>query len=83
MPVCLIFGLAASGISNIYYAPKDRDGVGFTFENALIGIGTTAVTNLLQEFVIRRWTQSRPGRQASKPADPVSRLSLAPIHAGD
>jgi hypothetical protein len=79
----LIGGLAASGISNIYYAPKDRDGVGFTFENALIGIGTTAVTNLLQEFVIRRWTQSRPGRQASKPADPVSRLSLAPIHAGD
>jgi len=79
----LIGGLAASGISNIYYAPKDRDGVGFTFENALIGIGTTAVTNLLQEFVIRRWTQSRPGRKASKPADPVSRLSLAPIHAGD
>jgi Carboxypeptidase regulatory-like domain len=79
----LIGGLAASGISNVYYAPKDRDGVGFTFENALIGIGTTAITNLLQEFVIRKWTQSRPGRQASKPVDPVSRLSLAPIHAGD
>jgi len=79
----LIGGLAASGISNVYYAPKDRDGVGFTFENALIGIGTTAITNLLQEFVIRKWTQSRPGRQASKPVDLVSRLSLVPIHAGD
>ena len=80
----LIGGLAASGISNIYYAPKDRDGVGFTFENALIGIGTTAVTNLLQEFVIRKWTQSRPGRQSSKPPDDtVSKMSLAPIHAGD
>jgi len=79
----LIGGLAASGISNIYYAPKDRDGVGFTFENALIGIGTTAVTNLLQEFVIRKWTQSRPGRQASKPADTVSKMSLLPIHTGD
>jgi hypothetical protein len=79
----LIGGLAASGISNIYYAPRDRDGVGFTFENALIGIGTTAITNLLQEFVIRKWTQSRPGRQASKPDDTVSKMSLLPIHAGD
>jgi Carboxypeptidase regulatory-like domain len=79
----LIGGLAASGISNIYYAPRDRDGVGFTFENALIGIGTTAVTNLLQEFVIRKWTQSHPGRQASKPDDTVSKMSLLPLHAGD
>ncbi|HTC67316.1 MAG TPA: carboxypeptidase-like regulatory domain-containing protein [Candidatus Acidoferrum sp.] len=80
----LIGGLAASGISNIYYAPRDRDGAGFTFENALIGIGTTAVTNLLQEFVIRKWTQSRPGHQASKPPDDtVSKMSLLPLHAGD
>lgn len=82
----LIGGLAASGISNIYYAPKDRDGVGFTFENTLIGIGTTAVTNLLQEFVIRKLTQSRPGlpgRVAPKPDGPVSKIPGAPIHAGD
>jgi hypothetical protein len=79
----LIGGLAASGISNIYFAPKDRDGIGFTFENTLIGIGTTAVTNLLQEFVIRKMTKSRPGRQASKPDDTVSTLSLVPIHGGD
>ena len=79
----LIGGLAPSGISNVYYAPKDRDGVGFTFENTLIGIGTTAVTNLLQEFVIRKLTQSRPGRQAPKPDDPVSKIPGAPIHAGD
>jgi hypothetical protein len=79
----LIGGLAASGISNIYYAPRDRDGVGFTLENTLIGIGTTAATNLLQEFLIRKLTQSRPGRQASKPDDTVSKMSLLPIHAGD
>ena len=80
----LIGGLAASGISNIYYAPKDRDGIGFTVENTLIGIGTTAVTNLLQEFVIRKLTQSRPGHQGVKPPDDtVSTLSLAPLHAGD
>jgi Carboxypeptidase regulatory-like domain len=79
----LIGGLAASGISNVYYAPKDRDGLGFTFENTLIGIGTTAVTNLLQEFVIRKLPQSRPGRQAPKPNGPVSSIPGAPIHAGD
>jgi Carboxypeptidase regulatory-like domain len=79
----LIGGLAASGISNIYYAPKDRDGLGFTFENTLIGIGSTAVTNLLQEFVIRKLTQSRPGRLAPKPDDPASKIPGAPIHAGD
>jgi hypothetical protein len=79
----LIGGLAASGISNIYYAPRDRDGIGFTFENTLIGVGTTAVTNLLQEFVIRKVTQSRPGRQASKPDDTVSQMSVAPMRAGN
>jgi Carboxypeptidase regulatory-like domain len=80
----LIGGLAASGISNIYYAPRDRDGVGFTFENTLIGIGTTAVTNLLQEFLIRKWTQSRPGRQSSKPPDDtISKIPFTPIHVGD
>ena len=79
----LIGGLAASGISNVYYAPKDRDGLGFTFENTLIGIGSTAVTNLLQEFVIRKLTQSRPGRLAPKPDDPASKIPGAPIHAGD
>ena len=80
----LIGGLAASGISNVYYAPKDRDGLGFTFENTLIGIGSTAVTNLLQEFVIRKLTQSRPGRLAPKPDDPAAiKIPGAPIHAGD
>ena len=80
----LIGGLAASGIANVYYAPKDRDGLGFTLENTLIGIGSTAVTNLLQEFLIRKLTQSRPGRLGSKPPDDtVSKMSLLPIHAGD
>ncbi|MDQ1407001.1 MAG: hypothetical protein QOG55_2630 [Acidobacteriaceae bacterium] len=79
----LMGGLAASGISNIYYAPRDRDGVGFTFENTLIGIGTTAATNLLQEFLIRKLTQSRPGRQVSKPDDTASKMSLLPIHPGN
>jgi hypothetical protein len=55
-----IFGsLAAAGISNLYY-PKDRDGVGLTFENALIGIGLGAATNLAQEFFLRKLTPNVP-----------------------
>lgn len=48
--------LAAGGISNLYYPAQDRDGAELTFENAALGIGGTAVTNLLQEFVIRKLT---------------------------
>ncbi|HEV3038677.1 MAG TPA: carboxypeptidase-like regulatory domain-containing protein [Candidatus Angelobacter sp.] len=48
-------GLAAGGISNLYYPPKDR-GAALVFENTLIGTGTTAILNLLQEFVVRKVT---------------------------
>lgn len=55
----LLGGLAAGGISNLYYPSADR-GVELTFENTLIGIGTTAAANILQEFVIRRLTPHAP-----------------------
>lgn len=51
--------LAAGGISNLYYAPQDRDGLELTFENTLIGIGENAGENLLQEFVIRKLTPNK------------------------
>jgi hypothetical protein len=56
----VIGSLAASGIANSYYPPKDR-GVGLTFENSAIGFGGTAVANILQEFVIRKLTPNLPG----------------------
>ena len=56
----ILGSLAAGGISNLYYAPSDRNGVSLTFENALIGVGANAVTNLLQEFVIRKLTPRAP-----------------------
>ena len=34
----------------------DRNGADLTFENALVGIGANAVTNLLQEFVVKKLT---------------------------
>jgi uncharacterized lipoprotein YbaY len=47
----ILGGLAAGGISNLYYPAKDRD-AGLVFQNALIGIGATAAANVLQEFVV-------------------------------
>lgn len=55
----ILGGLAAGGISNLYYPATDR-GAELTFENTLIGIGTTAAANILQEFVIRRLTPHAP-----------------------
>jgi Carboxypeptidase regulatory-like domain len=57
----LLGGLAAGGISNLYSPPASRNGFGLTFENTAIGIGSSAMTNLLQEFLIRRLTHN--GRQ--------------------
>jgi hypothetical protein len=50
----LLGGLAAGGISNLYYPPANRNALGMTFENTAIGIGSSAVTNLLQEFLLRK-----------------------------
>jgi hypothetical protein len=52
----ILGSLAAGGISNLYYAKVDRNGAALTFENALVGIGATAVSNLLQEFVVKKLT---------------------------
>ncbi len=48
--------LAAGGLSNLYYPAANRNGVGLTFENTLIGIGGSAVAGVVQEFFIRKVT---------------------------
>jgi hypothetical protein len=53
----LLGGLASGGISNLYYPPANRNTIEVTFENTAIGIGSSAVSNLLQEFLIRRFTR--------------------------
>lgn len=56
----LVLGyLAAGGISNLYIPDRDRHGASLTFQNAAIGIGGTAVINVLQEFVLHRFTSKR------------------------
>ena len=58
--------IAAGGISNLYYPAAER-GASLIFENTLIGIGTTAAANILQEFVIRKLTPNLPNHAQATP----------------
>ena len=48
--------LSAGAISNLYYAPADRQGATLTFENGLLGIAGDAMNNVFQEFVLKKLT---------------------------
>jgi len=61
----VVGNLASGGISNLYYPAQDRNGAELTFENAAIGIGAGAISNLLQEFLLRKLTpthEHQPGK---------------------
>ena len=58
---------AAGGISNLYYPAQNRNGVGLTLENGAIGVGATAVANVLQEFVVKKVTPNVPRDNKGKP----------------
>jgi len=59
--------LASAGISNLYYPAADRNGPGLTFENAFIGIGANAFSNIIQEFLLRRFTPHAHDQESTKP----------------
>ena len=63
----ILGNLAAGGISNLYYPRQDRNGAGLTLENAAIGIGGTAITNVIQEFILRKLTPKVPRSNLGKP----------------
>ena len=63
----IVGGLAAGGISNLYYPASDRNGPGLTFENAAINTAANAVGNLFQEFIVRKLTPHVPDYGANKP----------------
>jgi hypothetical protein len=82
----LLGGLAAGGISNLYYPEKDRDAA-LTLQNFAIGIGTTAAANILQEFVIRKFTSNTPKTDpanSAKPSGPgpIARMLSTFVHEG-
>jgi len=62
----IIGGLAAGGISNLYYPANDR-GAALVFENEAIGIAATAAGNLLQEFVVRKLSSHVPRNAPGTP----------------
>jgi hypothetical protein len=64
----ILGSMAAGGISNLYYPEQNRNGAGLVVENTLIGIGETAATNLLQEFVIRKLTPNLSHQQSTTPS---------------
>ncbi len=56
----ILGGIAAGGISDLYYPSSNRNGVQLTFANALIGTAEGALQNLAQEFIVRRLTPKLP-----------------------
>lgn len=54
----ILGNMASGGISNLYYPPQNRTGIGLTFEITAVGIGATAADNLLQEFLVKKLTPS-------------------------
>ncbi|HEX8817102.1 MAG TPA: carboxypeptidase-like regulatory domain-containing protein [Terriglobales bacterium] len=59
--------LASGAISNAYYPSQDRNGAELTFENAAVGIAAGSLSNVLQEFLLRKLTPNA-GHNSSKAA---------------
>lgn len=56
----ILGGLAAGGISNLYYPANDRSGAALTFENAGLAALGGVMQNLFQEFLVRKLTPRLP-----------------------
>jgi hypothetical protein len=63
----LAASLASGGISNLYYPAANRNGISLTFENTGLGVASSAVENLFQEFVVRKLTPKLTNFGSSKP----------------
>ena len=63
-----ILGDFGSGaISNLYYPASNRNGAGLTIANGLLDVASDGLGNLLQEFVVRRFTPHLSAQDAAKP----------------
>jgi hypothetical protein len=59
----ILGSLASGAISNLYYPEGSQHAFSTTVENTLIGIGTGAGVNLLQEFVFPKITPKMPSKK--------------------
>ena len=58
---------AAGGIANLYLPKQNRSDWNTTLENGLIGIGFDAFANILQEFVLPKFTPALSHRRFGRP----------------
>ena len=58
--------LSAGAISNLYYAPSDRQGAALTFENGFLGIAGDAMNNVFQEFILPKLTTRAEKHKAGR-----------------
>lgn len=66
----LLGSLAAGGISNLYYPSQNREELALTFEGTAIGIGAAAGENILQEFVVPKFTKKKALKSGGSPSQP-------------
>jgi Carboxypeptidase regulatory-like domain len=62
----MLGSFASGAISNAYYPPSDR-GLGLTISGGFIGIASQSVSNVLQEFLIKKLTPKIPKYEQGKP----------------
>jgi len=61
--------MVAGAASNLYYPANDRTGAALTIENGLVSAAFDGVGNLIQEFVLHRFTTGKP-KPAPAPSNP-------------
>jgi Carboxypeptidase regulatory-like domain len=61
----ILGSFAAGGISNLYYPSQDREGAELTVQSALINLGAGAAANVIQEFLVRKFTPKLPARESN------------------
>ena len=66
-------GIAAAGISNLYYPEPNRASARQIFIGAAFGTGFSAVSNLIQEFASRKLTPHVPPSELSAPDNHLHR----------
>ena len=68
--------ISAGAMSNLYYAPEDRNGVRLTLINGLLGIGGDAMNGIVQEFLLHRFTTHTKGRNGKVALDQFAKRDL-------
>jgi hypothetical protein len=63
----ILGGLAAGGVSQIYYPASDRGSAGVIFSGTAIATGASVFGNLAQEFLVRKLTPSARKNNGAQP----------------